>query len=100
MPLSRIELRNPPASPALRPPPQLLRQVPAHAVAEDRDLGEDVDARLERRLLLAMLADAAVTGAYAEHASAVHQNVLPGKAGEEVDPCGFHLAREPPHELV
>ena len=64
----------------LQPPHQLLREVAAHAVAEDRDLREDVDAGLEGRLLLAVLADAAIAGADADHARAVHQDVLAGEA--------------------
>ena len=37
---------------------QLLGQIAADAVGEDRDLGEDVGARLEVGLLLAVPADA------------------------------------------
>ena len=47
---------------------ELLGQVAAHAVGEDRDLGVDVGAGLERALRLAVLADAAVAGAHADHA--------------------------------
>ena len=88
------------AASELQSPQQLLGEVAAHAVAEDRDLGADVDAGLERRLLLAVLADAAIAGAHADHARAVHQHVLPGKAREEIDAFGFDLRGQPLHELV
>src|SRR5205823_5419760 len=66
----------------LKAPHQLLREISPNAVTEDRDLREDVDAGLESRLLLAVLADAAIAGAHADHARAIHQDVLPGKARE------------------
>ena len=81
-------------------PPQLLGEVAAHAVAEDRDLGVDVHARLERGLLLAVLPAAAVAGADADHALAVEQHLLAGEAGEEVDAGGLGLLRHPASELV
>ncbi len=49
---------------------ELLGEVAAHAVGEDRDLGVDVGARLERALRLAVLADAAIAGAHADDARA------------------------------
>ncbi len=47
-----------------------------------------------------MLADAAITGTHADDARAIHEDVLPGEAGEEVDACRLHLHRQPPHEQV
>src|SRR5436190_21415770 len=79
---------------------QLLRQVATHAVAEDADLREDVDARLEGRLRLSMLVDAAIAGAHAEDSCALHQDVLPREAGEEIDVRRLDLARQPADELV
>src|SRR5437867_10482329 len=81
-------------------PHQLFREIAPDAVAEDRDFREDVDAGLEGRLLLAVLADAAVAGADPEHAAAFHEDVLPGKAGEEIDAGCFYLAGQPADELV
>ena len=66
----RVLLRLPPVV-EREPAHQRLGQVAAHAVAEDRHLRADVDARLERRLLLAVLADAAIAGAHADDAIAV-----------------------------
>ena len=63
----RVELRLT-ALVEREPPHERLRQVAAHAVGRDRHLRADVDARLEGRLLLAVLADAAVAGAHADDA--------------------------------
>ena len=82
------------------PADQRLRQVAAHAVAENRDLGADVDARLERRLLLAVLVDAAIAGADADDAIAVVQHFRRGEAGEDVDAFRLDLPAEPLHERL
>ena len=50
--------------------------------------------------VLAVLADAAVAGAHADDARAVHQHVLAGETGEEVDALGLDLLRQPAHEPV
>ena len=51
-------------------------------------------------LLLAVPADAAVAGAHADHALAVHQHLLAGKPGEDVDALGLDLLRQPLAELL
>src|SRR6185295_16079003 len=79
---------------------QLLGEVAAHAVAEDGDLRQDVDAGLEGRLLLAVLPDATVASAHPDDARAVHQDVLPREAREEVDPSRLYQTRQPANELV
>ena len=79
---------------------QLLGEVAAHAVGEDRDLGLDVGARLEHAARLSVAADAAVAGADADHAVAIEQHRLPGKAPEQVDAFGLDLRRQPLRELV
>ena len=79
------------ASAELQRASQLLGEIAAHAVGEDRDLREDVGAGLERALLLAMPADALVAGAHADHAVAVEQHRLAGEAREEIDARGFDL---------
>ncbi len=89
-----------PAAPQGKAPQQLLGEVAAHAVAEDRHLGQDVDARLERRLPRAVAVDAAVAGADADHAVAVGENLLPGKPREEIDAAPVHLLGQPADEPV
>ena len=74
---------------------QLLGQIAADAVAEDRDLRVDVHARLEGAPPLAVAADAAIAGAHADHAVAVEQHLDAGKPGEQVDACGFDARRQP-----
>ena len=81
-------------------PQQLLGQVPAHAVGEDRDLRVDVGAGLEHAPWLAVLADAAVARAHANHAITVEQHRLSGKTPEQVDAFGLDLSGQPPRELV
>ena len=69
----------------LQGPHQLLRQVAAHAIGEDRDLGENVGARLVGRLLLAVTADARVAGPHADHPLPVEQHRLCRESREQVD---------------
>src|SRR5215510_14726220 len=66
----------------LQAPHQLLRQVAAHTVAENRHLREDIDAWLEGGLRLSMLVDAAVRSAHANDPFAVHEDVLTGESRE------------------
>jgi len=74
---------------------ELLGEVAAHAVGEDRDLRHDVGAGLEGTFRLAVLADAAIAGADTDDASFLDQHVLPREAPEHVDAFGFHLIGEP-----
>ena len=61
------ELLRFPTAPQLIPPQQLLGQIAAHAIAEDRHLRADIDARFERRLPLPALVDSTVSGPHAHH---------------------------------
>ena len=70
----RIELRRTPLV-ERETPHDRLGQVAADAVGEDRHLRADVDAGLERRLPLAVLADAAIAGAHTDDAIAVVQDL-------------------------
>src|SRR4030095_16849561 len=79
---------------------QSLGEIAAYTVAEDRHLGVDVHARFVGRLVLAVLAHAAIAGADTDHPNAIGQHVLTGKTAEEVDALGFHLLRQPTHELT
>ncbi len=79
---------------------QLLGQVAADAIRENRHLGVDVGAELDGALGLAVLADAAVARAHANHPGAVVEHVLAGKAHEQVDAFGLDLPRQPLRELV
>ena len=74
---------------------ELLAQVAAYSVAEDRDLRVDVHAGLERAATLAIAADAAVAGPHAYHAISVKQHFDTGKPREEVDTGGFHALGQP-----
>ena len=95
----RVELRQPALVEAeLRD--ERLRQVAADAVAEDRRLRVDVDARLERALSAAVLVESAIAGAHADHARAVVEHLRCGKPREDVHARGFDLTGEPLHELV
>ncbi len=76
-----------------QPAHELLGQVAADAVAEDRDLGPDVDPCLERRLLRAVLVDALVAGADADDAIVLVEDLRCREAGEEIDPFGLDLTR-------
>ena len=88
------------SSAKLKTPQQLLRQVAAHAVAEDRDLGVDVDARLEPGLLLAVLPMPRSPVRTPMTRRPVDQDVLAGKAGKEIDALPFGLLGQPANELV
>ena len=94
------EERRMPARAELEGMRQLLREVAAHAVGEDRHLRVDVDAGLEGRLRLAVLPAAAIPGSHAEDPVALHQHVRAGKTREEIDPFRFHEAGEPLDEFV
>ena len=74
---------------------ELLGQVAADTVAEDRDLRVDVDAWLEGAPALAIAADAAVAGPHADHAIAVKQHFDAWKPREQVDARGFHALGQP-----
>ena len=78
-----------------QPRKQLLGEVAADAVAEDRDLRVDVHARLEGAAPLAVAADAAIAGAHADDPVAVVQHLDAGKPGEQVDACGFDARGQP-----
>src|SRR5688572_5727863 len=79
---------------------ELFCQVAADTVAEDRHLRQDVDARFEGRFLLAMLADAAIARAHANHARAIHQDVLRRESGEQVDAFRLDLSGQPADEVI
>ena len=79
-------------------PHQLFGEVAAHAVGEDRHFGVNVDAGLEARLPLPVLADAAVARAHAENPLAIHQEVGAGKSREQIDAFRFDETGEPLHE--
>ena len=74
---------------------QLLGQVAADAVAEDRDLRVDVDAGLERAAPLAVAADTTVAGPHADDAVAVKEHLDARKAREQVDAGSFHALGQP-----
>ncbi len=78
---------------------QLLGEIAAHAVGEDRDLGEDVGAGFEIGPLFAMPADSLVAGTHADDALAIRQHRLPREAGEDVDALRFDELGHPLHEL-
>ena len=69
---------------------ELLGQVAADAVAEDRDLCPDIDTCFERRLLRAVLVDALVARAHPDDAIVLVQDLGGRKSGEEIDPLGLH----------
>jgi hypothetical protein len=77
---------------------QLLRQRAARAFGQDRQFRANVDAGLVVGLLLAVLVDALVAGAHADHAIAVMQQFGGGEAGEDLDAELLDLRREPAHE--
>ncbi len=79
---------------------QVLGQMAAHAVGEDRDLGADVGAGLERAPRRAVPADAAIAGADADHARALVEHLLAGKAHEQIDAGGLDLPGQPLHEVA
>ena len=79
---------------------QLLGEVAADAVGEDRHLGADVGARLHRAARRAVLADAAIAGADAGHARALEQHLLAGEPHEQIDPGGLDLPGQPLDELA
>ena len=89
------------SSPAeLKTPQQLLGQVAAHAVAEDRDLGVDVDAGSNPALCSPCRPMPRSPVATPITRGAVDEDVLPGEAGEEIDAVPFGLLRQPAYELV
>ena len=79
---------------------QLLGEIPAHAVREDRDLGEDVRTWLEVRLLLAVPPDAFVARAHTHDRRAIEQHRLARKAREQVDTRRFDELAHPLGDLV
>src|SRR5690606_13802729 len=79
---------------------QLLREVAAHAVAEQRDPRADVDARLEHRAAAAVTRDAVIARPHADDAAVLEQDVGAGESGEEIDAGFFHEAGEPAAEPV
>ncbi len=84
----------------IEPPHDVLRQVAAHAVTEDRDLGQDLHARLELALLRSVLCDAAIACPDADHTCAIEQHLASGKPAEHIDAFRLDLRRQPPHQLV
>ena len=96
------------AAPICRSRYSCLVEVAAHAVGEDRDLGVDVGAGLERALRLAVLADAAVAGAHADDSIGVRafrcgvslvEHVLTRETPEQIDAFGFDLLGQPLREV-
>ncbi len=79
---------------------QLLGEVAADAVGEDRHLGADVGPGLHRAARCAVLADAAIAGADAGHARALEQHLLAGEPHEQIDPGGLDLPGQPLDELA
>ena len=75
-------------------------RLPRTPSAEDGDLRANVDARLIARLVLAVLADAAIARADADDAIALHQDVGAGESGEEIDAFALDETRQPLDELV
>src|SRR4029453_4766166 len=65
-----------------QPRQDLLRQVAAHTVAEDREPGTDVDAWLERCLLLSFAIDPAVAGTHADDAVTLEEHFPPREPWE------------------
>ena len=94
------ELLRLPAAAKLKTPPQLLGQITAHAVAEDGDLGHDVDAWLKGRLPLTVPVGPAIACANTNDAPSVYEHLLPGEAGEEVDSVAISLIGQPANEPV
>ena len=80
----------------LQPVDKCLREIASDAVGQDRDLGANVDAWLERRLVLAVPADPAVACPNPDDAIAVVQQLGRGEPREDVDALGFD---EPPEPL-
>ena len=83
-----------------RTPYQLLRQISAHAVGKNRDLGANIDAWLEVLAFFAVPADAAIAGPNADNPISVHQQLAAGKPREHVYALGFDEARQPFAELL
>ena len=74
--------------------------MPRAPSAEDRDLGAQVDARLEVALPLAVLVDALVARAHAHDALAFVEQLGGREAREQVDAARLRLLRQPLDELV
>ena len=74
---------------------QLLRERAAHAFADHRHLREDVHAGLVVRLRLAVLVDAHVAGAHADHAPALDQQPVARESGVDVDARLLGALRQP-----
>ena len=87
-------------SPELQDPHQLLGEMSAHPVREDRQPGPDVRSGLEGPPRLAILPHATVARPDTNHALAVEQHRLAGEAPEEIHTFGFHLFRQPLREVV
>ena len=79
---------------------QLLRQIAADAVGQDRHLRANVHSRLEVRALGAMTPNAAVAGPHADDPFSIHQELGAGKAREHVDAFGFDEVRQPFAQLL
>ena len=79
---------------------QLLRQIAADAICQDRHLRANVHSRLEVRALDAMTPNAPVTGPHADDPCSIHQQLASGKAREHVDALGFDEVRQPFPQLL
>src|SRR5262245_8217058 len=79
---------------------EFLRQVAAHAIAEDGDLRLNVNSGFEGALVFTVTTDTTVARPHADYTSAVHQHVLTGEARENVDARRFDLLRQPLHERI
>src|SRR4029450_3802427 len=73
----------------------LLRQVAAHAVAEDREPGTEVDAWLERCLPLSFAIDPAVAGAHADDAVTLEEHFRSREPCEDVNAFRLDERRQP-----
>ncbi len=88
------------AAAELMPANQFLGEMAAHAIREDRHLGADVGAGLDRAARLPRLADAAIARAHADDAAVFDEHGLAGEAHEQIGAGGLDLARHPLHEVA
>ena len=79
----------------LEPVHELLREVAAHAVAEDRDLRQDLDAGLELAFCSPCLPDAAIAGADADRRASRRAALPSGEPGKQIDAFLLDLLGQP-----